>query len=233
MTETLTRPELVLCDVYDTILDMSDLRKRINHLLGNRNGYITWFDEFIQYFQEHNGDAQPGMFEAVFCSTLRNTAEYFEKSLSEIELLEALDLLKQLPLKEDVQEGLSELVDMGFSIGTLTNASKIIIEERMTRTGLISYFEKILSAEMFGRYKPDTEVYRWAAAQFGVPAEAVLFVSSHLWDITGAATAGMQTAYLQIQKETSFIPLREPDFTIHQLQELKSLSEHKTSHVQL
>lgn len=231
MTETLARPELILCDVYDTILDMTDLRKRVNHLLDNRNGYSTWFGEFIQYFQEHNGEAQPGTFDGIFCSTLYHTATYFGKSLNEIELLEALELLKQLPLKEDVQEGLSDLVDMGFRIGTLTNASKIIIDERMTRTGLISYFEKILSAEMCGRYKPDIEVYQWAAAQFHVPAMAVLFVSSHLWDISGATAAGMQTAYLQIENETPLVSIKEPDFTILQLRELATLLDHKTSHV--
>src|SRR5688572_8389357 len=111
MTETLTRPELILCDVYDTILDMSDLRKRVNQMLGNRNGYHTWFDEFIQYFKEHNGDAQPGSFDAIFFDTLHITAEYYERNLSEMEIREALEMLKQLPLKEDVHEGLSNLVD--------------------------------------------------------------------------------------------------------------------------
>ncbi|WP_336515508.1 haloacid dehalogenase type II [Pollutibacter soli] len=231
MTETLTRPELIICDVYDTILDMSDLRKRINHILGSRNGYATWFDEFTQYFKEHTADAQPGTFEKIFCDTLANTAAYFEKNINEIELVGALELLKHLPLKEDVQQGLSELADLGFRIGTLTNASQNIINVRMKRTGLISYFEKILSAETYGMYKPETEVYHWAAAQFGVVPEAVLFLSSHLWDIRGASTAGMQTAYLQIQKETYLVPFREPDFTIHQLQELVALLDHKTSHV--
>ncbi|RYZ15388.1 MAG: HAD family hydrolase [Sphingobacteriales bacterium] len=107
-----------------------------------------------------------------------------------------MQLMRQLPVHEDVQTGLSNLRDQGYRLATLTNESVTAVSERMERTGLISYFDALLSASSVKRNKPATETYHWAAKHLGVPASDILMVSMHGWDVAGALYAGMPAALI-------------------------------------
>jgi 2-haloacid dehalogenase len=105
-------------------------------------------------------------------------------------------LMKHLPLQEGVPRCLSQLSDAGYRLAALTNAPKAVVWERMERTGLGSYFEKILSGEEVKKFKPAGEVYWWAAKSMQVDPDKCLLITTHSWDVAGAHYAGMQTAYL-------------------------------------
>jgi 2-haloacid dehalogenase len=92
----------------------------------------------------------------------------------------------------------------------------------MERTGLISYFECVLSAEHVRKYKPSVEVYRWAAKKMNAREKEMLFVSSHGWDLAGACNAGMETAFIQ-QDGNMLYPLApKPGFICISLMDLAS-----------
>ncbi len=123
-------------------------------------------------------------------------------------------------MQDGVQEGLSQLHNKGYRIAALTNSPHQIVTDRMERTGLVSYFETVLSAEHVKKYKPSIEVYEWAAHKLEVPLNAILLVSAHGWDIAGAANAGMQTAYIK-QPDQMLYPLAPPpDYTCKNLADL-------------
>lgn len=82
----------------------------------------------------------------------------------------------------------------------------------MERTGLISYFEAVLSAENVRKYKPCCEVYDWAAKKLDVDPGEILLVSAHGWDIAGAANSGMQTAYLRQRNEMLYPLAPQPEY---------------------
>ena len=92
----------------------------------------------------------------------------------------------------------------------------------MERTGLISYFESVLSAEHVKKYKPCIEVYQWAAKKLGEESHNILMVSAHSWDIAGAANAGMQTAYIKNDKELFYPLAPEPTIIIKNIKDLAS-----------
>ena len=54
----------------------------------------------------------------------------------------------------------------------------------------------MLSAEDAGIYKPHREIYHWSAIRLGIRPEAGMMVSSHGWDVGGAAWAGMRSAFV-------------------------------------
>ncbi len=81
----------------------------------------------------------------------------------------------------------------------------------MERTGLISYFEVVMSAEHVKKYKPSKEVYLWATKKMNVPAEETLMVSAHGWDIAGAINAGMMTAFVKQPGQMIYLLAPEPN----------------------
>ena len=216
----MTSPKVILLDVYSTLLDMTLVRRRVNDLMDNRRGYRIWFELFMQYCFVDNCTSRFNDFFSIAVATLKMAAKLFHRSLREDDIKDALQLLNHLPLRENVQQGLSELADLQFRLGALTNAPAQLVTERMERTGLVSYFEMVLSAEQVKKYKPCREVYEWAAQKFGVQNNEVLFVSSHSWDIAGAANVGMQTAYIEHDDEMLYPLAPSPTLIINNLEEL-------------
>jgi 2-haloacid dehalogenase len=219
------KPTLILLDVYETLLDTSEMQRRVNHLLDSKRGYTIWFELFMQYCFVDNCTAQFNDFNSIANATMHMAGRSLGKAVDENEIQNILALLKHLPLHEGVEEGLSALSDHGFRIAALTNSPEETLRERMELTGLISYFEMVLSAEHVKKYKPCIEVYDWATKQLNVEPNHILMVSAHGWDIAGASNAGMQTAYLK-QSNQMFYPLApKPIYTIKNLADLASQME--------
>jgi 2-haloacid dehalogenase len=195
------RPKVILLDVYETILEMGEVERKVNALLNSKRGYTIWFELFMQYCFVDNCTGQFNDFSSIAKATLSMAAKKLDSKLRGDESNNILELMQHLPVKDGVQEGLSILHGMDFRIAALTNAPENTVRLRMERTGLISYFEAVLSAERIKKYKPCCEVYQWAADKLDVKPEEILVISSHGWDIAGAAHSGMQTAYLKQSRE--------------------------------
>ena len=53
--------------------------------------------------------------------------------------------------------------------------------------GVTDYFDRFLSVEGAGAWKPARQAYAYAAEKCGTPLEAMLLVAVHPWDIEGAS----------------------------------------------
>jgi 2-haloacid dehalogenase len=211
------RPKVILLDVYETILNMADAQQFVNNLLNRKKGYLFWFELFMQYCFVANCINQFNDFQSIAKATMQMAAKSLGETISEHQTDQLLEMLKYLPVYADIQEGLSLLKDQGFRIAALTNSPQNVVKERMERTGLISYFEMVLSAEQLGKYKPSLEVYQWAAEKLNVTPSEILLVSAHGWDLAGGANAQLQTAYIK-RKRTMIYPLaRTPNMTCKNL----------------
>ena len=214
------KPQLLLFDVYETLFEMELLERKANAILNSKRGYLYWFELFMQYCFVDNCLDEHHSFASIAKATLHMAGTNLGVNVTNDHADEMVELLNHLPLKEGITEALSELYDQGYRIAALTNASQEIIQNRMERTGLISYFEQVLSAEQVKKYKPAKEVYSWAAELLGLAPKDILFVSSHSWDIAGAANAGMQTVFLEHDKEIFYSLFAEPHFRIKNVEQL-------------
>lgn len=213
-------PNVILLDVYHTLLDMSEMERRVNNLLDSRKGYNMWLNLFMQYCFVENCTVQFNNFLSIAKATLQMAAYSLDKKVEAGKIETLLEFLKHLPLQESVQEGLSQLYSKGYRIAALTNSPLETVLERMEFTGLISYFDMVMSAEQVKKYKPCLDVYLWAIGKLNVNARDVLMVSAHGWDLAGAAYAGMNTAHLNLTDEMLYPLAPSPDFTAKTLAEL-------------
>ena len=81
-----------------------------------------------------------------------------------------------------------------FTITTLSNGNLSLLVAMAKHAGLP--WDTVLSAELFGHYKPDPEVYLGAARLLGLQPQQVMMVACHPSDLRAAAACGLRTAYV-------------------------------------
>lgn len=101
---------------------------------------------------------------------------------------------QRLPAWSDSAAGL-ELIAKQIPVLGLSNASRRALVRLNAHAGL--RWHQALSAESVGAYKPAPEVYRLAVDAVGCAPDRVLMVAAHAWDLRGAQSVGMRTAYVQ------------------------------------
>jgi 2-haloacid dehalogenase len=101
---------------------------------------------------------------------------------------------ERLPPWPDSVEGLRRLARR-FTVSTLSNGNRSQ-QAALVRFGGLP-FERLLSAEDFGHYKPDPEVYLGAASALGLEAGQVMMVAAHKGDLRAAQAAGLRAAFVE------------------------------------
>jgi 2-haloacid dehalogenase len=91
----------------------------------------------------------------------------------------------------DVAPGLARLRAL-LPVATLSNGNLRLLLDLARHGGLV--WDALFSAELFGHYKPDPEVYLGAARLLDLPPAAVTLVAAHPDDLRAAARCGLGTA---------------------------------------
>ena len=86
------------------------------------------------------------------------------------------------------------LLKASLPIATLSNGNVSLLMNMARNAGLP--WDVIFSAELFGQYKPDLEVYQKAAAYLGFANNEVMLVAAHPGDLEAAKKAGLRTAFV-------------------------------------
>jgi 2-haloacid dehalogenase len=82
-----------------------------------------------------------------------------------------------------------------WPVVTLSNGNVALLVDMARHAGLP--WDAIFSAELFGHYKPDPEVYQGAARLLAAAPEQLLMVAAHPSDLRAAARCGLRTAYVR------------------------------------
>lgn len=93
----------------------------------------------------------------------------------------------------DAVAGLTRL-KARFVITTLSNGNVSLLTNMAKRAALP--WDCVISAELFGHYKPDPEVYLGCADLLDVAPDELMLVAAHPSDLRGARRAGLLTAYV-------------------------------------
>lgn len=110
----------------------------------------------------------------------------------------------------DVYATLTALRQRGYFVGIITNGTPRTQCAKMDHSGLRPYVDLVVLAGEEGIQKPDSRVFRMAAARLGVPPTACLFVGDHPQnDVEGAIAAG----FTAVRKQGDW----DADHPIHHL----------------
>ncbi|MGI4887306.1 MAG: haloacid dehalogenase type II [Janthinobacterium lividum] len=204
------RPQVILFDVNETLLDMGPLKLAVNAALGSPAAFNQWFGLLLQHSLVATVTDQYFTFGAIADAALDMAAHMLQaKPLTHADKHDLTARLTQLPPHPDVPAGLRQLRAAGYRLVAFTNSTAAALAEQLRYADLTEYFEQQLSVDAVRRYKPHPDTYRYALEQTGVgPADALL-VAAHGWDVAGALAAGLDAAFLARPGQTLY-PLAPP-----------------------
>jgi putative hydrolase of the HAD superfamily len=97
-----------------------------------------------------------------------------------------------LVLFDDVAPALTDFKNRGITLGLISNVEQDITET-LTRLGLSSWLEIVVTSQDAGFNKPQPEIFQEALRQAGVrPPEAIYIGDQYQVDVIGANGAGMK-----------------------------------------
>lgn len=185
-------------DAFGTLFDLSALRTRTRQAAGHegdelfaslKNRLIPW-----SWHVTASGDYIP--FPELAAQAVQAAAREAGLRLESSRAEWIVEGMKELPAFDDVGPGLDRLLELRVPLAVLSNGTTEGIEALVAHNRLESVFDHLLVADSVGRFKPAREVYALATSAFDAPADRVMLVSHHEWDVTGAARAGLRTGWL-------------------------------------
>ena len=189
-------PRVLIFDVNETLLDLSDLGPRFAEIFGPDPPVGEWFARLLHGSLVANHTNRYRTFGAIATEALIALATRKGIDITPDRAAEVMATLRRLPPHPDVPEALEHLRESGFRMVTLTNNSGDAVTQQLQHADLDSYFERSLSVDAVRRFKPAGEVYKYAAAELGIEVDEALMVAAHDWDILGARAIGMHGAFI-------------------------------------
>lgn len=122
--------------------------------------------------------------------TLRRYGLHYETN----DLLELLQTFERLRAFDDAQDGLQRL-GASYRLVVLSNGDRQLVEHLISHR-IEAEFERCLSVDQVGRFKPHPSVYRMAATELGCEPGEILMIAAHAFDILGARACGFRGAYV-------------------------------------
>lgn len=84
----------------------------------------------------------------------------------------------------------------GFTVAALTNSGAAGGRATLEAAGLAARFDHVLGVDAVGVFKPHPDAYGHAVSTLEVPAEDIVLVAAHAWDVDGARAASLRTAWV-------------------------------------
>ena len=204
--------DLFIFDVNETMFSLSEIKNRFTESNLNSNLVDKWFNSTLKegFANSHNGKfidfftLAKNELEKIFLVLKRNECR------KEIDFI--LDGFKKLMIHDDVKKSLELIYDENYKIVTLTNGSKQITESMLKHNNCEKYINRCFSIDEFKVWKPNKEIYKFVCREMNCMPSNAIMIACHGWDISGAASAGLKTGYIQNYESKLSDFYSEPDF---------------------
>ncbi|HIF9381130.1 TPA: haloacid dehalogenase type II [Photobacterium damselae] len=188
--------DIIIFNINETILNLESLHKIFVDIFDNNLMLSQWFSKLLHTLAVCAITKVETNFFTLASITLDNMFDDNQLELSKFDKKEFLNEFTRLQPYSNVIPALKYLKENGFKLIALSNSSSKLINEQLNNSGVISFFDEIISAEEVTTFKPDPQVYKYAAKRLGVGLNRLRLVATHDWDTHGVLSVGMKAAYL-------------------------------------
>jgi 2-haloacid dehalogenase len=207
------KPKVIFFDVNETLLDLEPLKESVAKKLGGRKDLGTlWFTTMLQYSLVTTLADEYFDFGTIGAAALMMVARNNAISISEAEAKLTIKPILSLKPHPEVVGALELLKQKGYKLVSFTNSSHNAVRQQLKNAEIGSYFDENISVEDYGKFKPERDVYHWAARKLKVDSKDCMLVAAHGWDIAGALWAGWQGAFISRPGQQLFPLAPEPQF---------------------
>jgi 2-haloacid dehalogenase len=184
------RPEVVAFDVNETLLDLAPVRAALVERGAPEHLLPTVFARTLVIGFATATAGGWCRFRDAFEDALAQSSDLSGPDRSQV-----ADAFGELAPHPDVEPALRLLAEAGVRAVTLSHGSPGVAEAGLARGGVRDLVERTLTSESIRAWKPNREVYLWAAGSCGVAPEGMALVAAHGWDVQGAQRAGLTGAW--------------------------------------
>ncbi len=219
------KPKVLIFDVNETLLDLAPLKVSVGKALGGQEKLVPlWFSTMLHYSLVHTLCEDYQSFGEIGTAALKMVADSQGIELGYKDAKDAvITPLLSLPPHDDVVDGLKMLSEDVFRSVSLTNSAAEAAETQLRNAGLTDLFEKRYSVERVKTYKPHMDTYRMVIHDLDVKPEEAMMVAAHAWDLAGAKSVGLQTAFIARPGTALYPNVAKPDYVVNDLPELVKL----------
>lgn len=211
-------------DIYGTLINTHGVVTRLQEFIGNEAQTFSnvWRDKQLEYSFRRGLMGSYQHFGICTAQALDYTDQLLSTGLSEAQKASLLAEYRVLPAFDDVIESLTALKAAGHKMYGFSNGTAEAVEGLLNHAGIRELFDGVVSVDPLQTFKPNPDVYAHMVKTGGVSTSETWLISSNPFDVIGAATVGMQTAWVQRSKSAIFDPWGiEPTTTVKSLTELK------------
>jgi len=186
-------------DAYGTLFDVFSVTALGEELFPGKGNALAqlWRLKQLQYSMLRTLMGRHRDFWRLTEDSLVYTARSLGLDLTSDKRARLLDAYLTLAAFPDVKPGLAALRGQGLRLAILSNGEPRMLEAAARSAGIVDLLDAILSVEEVKVFKPSPRVYQLAPERLQVPRAELGFVSSNGWDVAGAASAGLQTFWIQ------------------------------------
>ena len=211
----------VTFDSYGTLLDVEAVERELaDHVEDPEPVSNLWRSRSLAYtYVANHVDAYKP-----FYDINRDALEYALAAhgvdLDEAEREAILEQYHDLDVFDDVRDGIERLNDAGYDCYVLSNGNPEMLDSLVESADIGEVLEDTISADEISTFKPDSAIYRHAAARTGTPVEEIAHVAGGWFDILGSMHAGNQGVWVDRKGSPWDGFAGDPDLTIETLDEL-------------
>jgi len=207
-------------DVYGTMIDTHGVMDALKPSLANRAGEFSraWRDKQLEYSFRRGLMQNYQPFSVCTSQALDFTCARFGLQLDPEARRELLDAYGTLPAFVDVADGLALLRKAGFRMFAFSNGSAGAVESLLAQAGLRGFFLDVVSVDEVKSFKPNPGVYAHFLRRAATTGADAWLISSNPFDVIGALSAGMRSAWVRRDPDALFDPWGiEPTLTVETL----------------
>tara|TARA_B100000945_G_C20361368_1_gene587325 strand:- start:401 stop:1075 length:675 start_codon:yes stop_codon:yes gene_type:complete len=184
-------------DAYGTLFDVHSAASRYKERLGKHSMEVStiWRNKQLEYSWLRSLMHCYVDFWEVTQDALDYTLEF--KGIKDSSLKK--DLLRayfELSCYPEVPDTLRKIKQMGLRTAILSNGTPKMLKAGVTNSKVGKVLDSIISADTIKVFKPSPKVYQLATEHLCCKPEEILFFSSNAWDVSGAATFGFKTVWV-------------------------------------
>lgn len=194
-------PETLCFDMYGTLCDTGSVTETLSAELDAPDALVgeldaTWRAKQLQYSYQSALMDEYEPFWEVTADALAYALDQWGIEVDGATRERLLASYNHLDPYPDAVETLTRLSEAGHTVTVLSNGNPEMLETLAENAGLAPHLDDVISADEVSTFKPNPAVYENAAARTDTPIDGCRLVSGNAWDVAGAGSAGMNTAWV-------------------------------------
>ena len=216
--------QTIALDVYGTLIDTAGVLSALAQIVGEQQAASLsnlWRTKQLEYSFRRGLMGRYVDFSVVTKEALEHSCQVFRIDMKPSDVDQLMQEYRTLPPYRDTKHGVEQLKESGHQVYAYSNGSNKAVTELLKQAAVLHLLDGVVSMEDVKTFKPNPIGYNHFCESTGCKPQQAWLVSGNNFDVIGAKSFGMHTAWLKRNHDAIFDPMGyEPTLTISTLTDL-------------